>query len=398
MGLRSLKLAWKYIWYHKLKTAILIACIFLTAFLPIAIELMLNQFESKIVDRAEQTPLVVGPTGSRFDLTLRSLYFRLGSLENQALPTIPFGEAADIEKTGWANTIPIYSKFTTKGYPIVGTTLEYFRFRNLNVATGNNLIQIGDCVVGSALASELGLSADDKLLTDIESVISIASNPLKLRVRGVLAANNSPDDWAVFVDLKTAWIIDGIGHGHQNVEQVEEDKLLSRGEDKIVASAAVLPYTEITAANIDSFHFHGDNSDFPVTSIIAIPPDQKSETILIGRYRKSTTGEQLVVPGSVIRELMNLVFKVKRFFDANAILIAISTLLLLLLIVILSAKLREREMTTMFKIGASRSTVAMLQIGELGIIFVASSLLVASAVLILRQYAGALIQNMLIGS
>ena len=398
MVFRSLKLAWKYIWYHKLKTSILIACIFLTAFLPIAIELLLNQFESKLVDRAERTPLVIGPAGSRFDLTLRSLYFRLGSFENDAVPTIAFGEADAIEKTGWASAIPIYSKFTTKGHPIVGTTLEYFKFRNLEIESGNNLIQIGDCVIGAALAKELGVGPGDNLLTDIESVIAIASYPLKMHVRGVLTSNNSPDDLAVFVDLKTAWIIDGIGHGHQNVEEVDDEKLLSKGDDKIVASAAVLPFTEITASNIDSFHFHGDDSDFPVTSIIAIPPDQKSETILIGRYRNSTTGEQLVVPGSVIQELMNLVFKVKRFFDANAILIAFSTLLLLLLIVILSAKLREREMATMFKIGASRNTVVMLQVAELGIVFAISSVLVTIAVIVLNQYAGTLIQNVLIGN
>ena len=393
-----LRLAWKYIWYNKLKTTVLIACIFLTAFLPIAIELLLNQFESQIVARANATPLVVGPAGSRFDLTLRSLYFRLGSLENQALPTIPFSEVADIEGTGWADAIPVYSKFTTKGHPIVGTNLEYFKFRGLNVAAGDSLIQIGDCVVGAQLARELDLQQGDNLLTDIESVISIATYPLKMHVRGILSANNSPDDMAVFVDLKTAWIIDGIGHGHQNVEEVPDDRLLSKKDDQIVASAAVLPFTEITSANIDSFHFHGDNSDFPLTSIIAVPPDQKSKTILMGRYRNSKNGEQLVVPGSVIQELMNLVFKVKRFFDANAILIAISTILLLLLIVVLSLKLREREMATMFKIGASRNTVGLLQVAELGIVFLISGVLVTAALFTLNQYVGTLIQGMLVGS
>ena len=327
-----LKLAWKYILYNKFKSLILIACIFLTGLLPIAIEVLLSEFETGIAARARQTPLVIGARGSRFDLTLRSLYFQLGASENKSQESISYREVDSIESSGLAQAIPVYTKFTAGGYPVVGTNLDYFEFRNLEPVSGESLIQIGDCVVGSKIASELNLVPGDKLLTDIESVISIASYPLKMHVRGVLQTSNSADDWAVFVDLKTAWIIDGIGHGHQNVEEVDDEKLLSKSDDKIVASAAVLPFTEITDANISSFHFHGDNSEFPVTSVIAVPHDEKSETILIGRYRGGNSDQQLVIPNDVISDLMRLVFQVKRFFDANAILIAISTILLLLLL------------------------------------------------------------------
>ena len=391
------RLALKYIAYHKFKTMILIACIFLTAFLPIAIEVLLNEFETSIAARAQQTPLVVGAQGSRFDLTLRSLYFKLGESENTAQEFIALGEADAIESSGLAAAIPIHSKFTAAGRPVVGTSLDYFEFRKLEMAQGDGLIQIGDCVLGAKVAEELRLSPGDKLLTDIESVISIASYPLKMHVRGILNANHSADDWAVFVDLKTAWIIDGIGHGHQNVEEVEEEKLLTKSDDKIVASAAVLPYTEINEKNISSFHFHGDNSEFPVSAIIAIPPDEKSETILIGRYRKTADGQQLVVPGDVINDLMRLVFQVKRFFDANAILIAISTVLLLLLIFVLSFKLREREMQTMFKMGASRSAMTMLHVGELLIIVLVGAVLVAGASWWVSSRADDLVRLVLLG-
>ena len=392
-----LKLAFKYILYYRLKSLLLLACIFLTAFLPIAIEILLNSFEREIVARAEATPLVVGPQGSRFDLTLRSLYFRVANSEESELATMPFGEVASIQKTEWASAIPVYSKFTSKGFPVVGTSASYFKFRDLEIDAGNPLVQIGDCVVGAGVANQLGVSPGDRLLTDMENVISLAAYPLNMQVRGVLAPSGSPDDFSVFVDLKTAWIIDGIGHGHQNVEQVEEDKLLSKKDDKIVASAAVLPYTEITEANIASFHFHGDTVDFPISAIIAVPKDQKSKTLLIGRYRNASADQQLVQPRKVIGELMNLVFRVKRFFDANAILIAISTVILLSLIVMLSLKLREGEMNTMFKIGASGSMIFKLQLAELGLIFAAAVVLVIAAVCLLNAVAGNVVQSMLLG-
>ena len=124
--------------------------------------------------------------------------------------------------------------------------------------------------------------------------------------------------------LKTAWIIDGIGHGHQNVEDVDDEKLVVQSQKtRLLPVQQSCRTRRSLTRNIASFHFHGDNADFPISSIIAVPPDEKSETILMGRYRGNAAEQQLVVPNDVINDLMKLVFQVKRFFDANAILIAI---------------------------------------------------------------------------
>ena len=39
---------------------------------------------------------------------------------------------------------------------------------------------------------------------------------------GILAPTSTPDDEAVFVDIKTAWVISGIGHGHEDVVTAED--------------------------------------------------------------------------------------------------------------------------------------------------------------------------------
>ena len=47
-----------------------------------------------------------------------------------------------------------------------------------------------------------------------ESVFDLAGvYPLKMAVVGVLAPTHTPDDDAVFVDVKTAWVIAGLAHG-----------------------------------------------------------------------------------------------------------------------------------------------------------------------------------------
>ena len=177
----------------------------------------------------------------------------------------------------------------------------------------------------------------------------------------------------------------------------DEEMIISRDDDRIVASAAVLPYMEITDNNLDSFHFHGDADQFPITAIIAVAEDVKWETILQGQYDVAKSGLQFVRPTNVILELMDMIFRVKLFFDANAVLIALSTVLLMILVVLLSLKLRQREMQTMFKIGCSRGTIAMLQFWEMFLIFGMAILLLIFAVWGIWLISGDLVQSLILG-
>ena len=88
-----------------------------------------------------------------------------------------------------------------RGFPIVGTTLDYFAFRQLQIRHGTTLIRLGDCVLGAGVARKLGLEPGDRLLSDPENVFDIAgAYPLNMRVVGVLDDSHAPDDNAVFVD------------------------------------------------------------------------------------------------------------------------------------------------------------------------------------------------------
>ena len=71
----SFFLAWKYVSFHRGKTSILIACITLIAFLPLALEVLLNESEQQLLSRAQSTPLLIGAKGSALDLVMNSLYF-----------------------------------------------------------------------------------------------------------------------------------------------------------------------------------------------------------------------------------------------------------------------------------------------------------------------------------
>jgi len=351
-----LSLACRYVLFHWGRSALLVGCLTIIAYLPLAVSWLTETFQSELSSRASSTPLLVGKKGSRFDLTMNALYF-----EGRSIEAIPYKEWERVEETGLARAVPLTIKHWSRGAPIVGTTLDYFDFRRLKIAEGSLIGRLGDCVVGANVARRLGLKPGDGLLSDPDNVFDIASSyPLKMRVAGILERSFTADDDAVFVDVKTAWVIDGIGHGHDDVTKADPSLLLEKGDKKVVASAAITSYTEITDDNINTFHFHGDPTQFPLTAIIAIPRDEKSGTLLAGKYLSPGETMQILRPINVVEELLGMIFRVKRFFDLQSGFLAVTTVLLFGLVMTLSARLRAREMETLFKIGCARGTIAMM--------------------------------------
>lgn len=388
-----LRLTLRYLVYNKLKTITLILCVSLSLLLPVLLQFGVTQFEQELLARARTTPLIAGAKGSRFDLALESMYFSQAELE-----PITMQEVETIQETGYALPIPLALHFTAQGSPIVGTTLDYFEFRKLTIAEGAGLKRLGDCVVGANVAENLQLTPGDRLMSDPLNVFDLSGNyPLKMQVVGVLEKSGSPDDDAVFVDLKTEWIIAGIGHGHQTINaETNKNLLLNQDAQKTVANAAIPQFNEVTEENLASFHFHGQTTTFPISSIIVLPFDEKSEVILLGMYDIEKSVLQLIRPIDIVNELLEMVFRVKQLFDMNSLLVSISTGLLLTLVFLLSLRLRKRERQTMFQLGCSRSTIWKLQLTEVIFILGASLAIVFSIAVVFQIYASQIMRLLFI--
>ena len=379
----SLYIAWRYIGFYWGRSATLVSCITLIALLPLALELILHESERQLIARAEATPLIVGAKGSALDLVMNSLYF-----SNEIPETITMGALNRISETGLAAPIPLYVRFHARGFPIVGTTLDYFDFRGLEIGEGHHFGVLGECVIGATVAQTLGLEPGDHLLSSPETVFDLAGiYPLKMKVSGVLRHTHSADDLAVLVDVKTAWIIQGLGHGHEDLTRTRDTSvILERNEGNVTANAKLKQYTEITSANLDSFHVHGDLSGFPVTSVIALPHDERSGTILRGRFLDRDDTLQIIRPAGVIDTLMANIFRIRNVLDAVIFTVGTATLLALVLVFALSLRLRQREIETIFKIGCSRATTLRLLGAEILIILSISAGLCAGLLAIVAHY------------
>ncbi|MFN3201456.1 MAG: ABC transporter permease [Bradymonadia bacterium] len=346
--IRALPLALRYLWAHPLGALIRVACVAITLALPLVVHVLVDHYAHLLTARAEVTPLVLGAPGSRHDLIMTTLYFR-----PTPVPPITQGAAMQIQETDRGLVIPLHTRFTARGWPVVGTTPDYFSFRALKPAQGRLPLIIGEAVVGARVAEDLKLAPGGTVISDQKSLYNLAATyPLKMKVVGVLPPTGSADDEAVFVDVKTAWIIEGLAHGHQDVSDEA-----APGETNVKANPGLVEFQEVTPENMHTFHMHGDPEGFPLTAALVVPHSPRDRTVLTAQVNADTEGPQLVAPAAVIEEILAVVFKVKRFLDLHGLVVAISTALLLALVVVLGLRLRRPEMQTLKLMGASRGVI-----------------------------------------
>ena len=381
----TLYLAWRYLTFHRFKTVILVTSIALILYLPVGLRVLVEQSSQQLTARAEVTPLILGARGSPLELVLNTLYFRADYPEPLA-----YAEVERVEDSGRARAIPMYVRFHAQGQPIVGTSLDYFDFRGLEVATGRQMALLGECVLGSRAAAALSVGPGESVVSSPESVFDLTGvYPLKMKVAGVLAFSDGPDDDAVFVDLKTAWVIQGLVHGHADLSRPESSGgVLSRQGSRVIANASVIQHNEITEENIDSFHFHGDLSGYPITAVIAVPPDAKSSALLQGRYQSDAEASQIARPATVMNELLDTVLTIQRFVVAGAVIVGVATLASAALVFLLSLRLRRRERETLFKIGGSRLAVGAVMASEI-VLVLTSGIAAAGLLTVLTSRFGA---------
>lgn len=366
-------LAWQYIRHHPSTTVVLIVAITLICFLPAALQVIANNAEEHLRGRADSTPLVVGPKGSALELTLSSVYF------DQPLPEVlRMSEVDRLAEQNLGLAIPLHGRFEARGFPIIGTTAKYASFRELRLSQGRMSNMLGECVVGASVAEKLDLSLGAKIPVDTSTAFVLKDAPLRLHVVGILASTETPDDEAILVDLETTWVIEGLGHGHASGAQH--------------GSADAILYTDITNENVNSFHFHGNRDQFPITAIIVVPSSKKDETLLLGQYLSLESTTQITRPPEVINALLEKIFMIRSYMISTVAAVSLVTVSTLILVIVLSIRLRQNELTTMFKIGCSRYAIVSIIGCQMVIILCVSFLCASALTFITDMYGGQLVR------
>lgn len=365
-------LAARYVLRHRFQSALLAGALGLVFALPLCLRVLIEHAQRELRARAAATPQIIGTRGSALDLMMTALYFK-----RESLTPLPFGVLSELRNNPDAAAIPLHVRFAAQDAPIVGTELDYFAFRGLKLASGKTLARLGDCVIGANLAQKRGLQPGGHVFSTPELAFDMAGvYPLKMRVTGVLTPNGTPDDDAIFVDLKTAWLIEGRSHGHDDLKK-DQSVVLKQEEHNVVGNAAVRMFNEVTDTNIASFHFHGDLSTYPISAVIVLPKDAKAEALLAGQFARSKD-KQLIRPRDEMEALLAQLVRLEGFAATALLLTATAALFVTALVFALSFRLRLREFKTLEDVGVSRRsliTVKVLEITFIGLAAVVIGLL-----------------------
>lgn len=387
----SLYLAWRYLRHHRAKTLLLVLSLSVFLGLPLVMRAMSAVIQQSLMARAESTPLLLGKKGSSLDLVVEALYFQAKGIE-----ALTAADADEVDDTGLAQAIPMRTGLLAQQFPVVGTSLDYFAFRDLQTANGRTLATLGECVVGADVAATLSLQPGDAILTSPSSLFDLAGvYPLRLHVVGTLHPSYGPDDRAVFVDVKTAWVAEGLGHGHQDLATASGDVLLKRKDGTATANAKLVQYNEITDENADSFHFHGDPASYPLSSVIVVPNDDKAGVLLRGRF-VNDPARQLLRPAQVVEGLNTQIFRFERVLQIIVWTVGLATALMFILVMVLSWRLRADELRTMTRLGCSRWKAVQIMGAEVFLMVGTSVALAAFLGFVMAHYGETWLQNLVL--
>ena len=350
------------------RSLLLFACVFVITALPLVSRSVAASFERSMLSRASTVPLLVGAAGSRFDLSLAALHWRVSDIA-----TIELGVVEEIASEPGVVALPVHARYSARGETIAAVPFEYFGFRGLALREGRLVAQLGDAVLGAKAARKLRLAPGDELPSDQRRSYDITAPPsVVLTIVGVLAETGTPDDDAVFVDLKTAWLLEGISHGHQDASAITDpEKVIGRSDERVALSGAVVEHQRVDGGNADSFHLHGDRQDLPITAVLVIPSTDKSAALVRTRIN-ADAARQAISPTDVAEELVGSVLRVRALVDTISLVVGVAMLGLLALVGMLTLRARSDEIRTLRDVGASNGQIAALFLVEfVGICLVA---------------------------
>ena len=161
-----ISLALKRILHNRILSIISILAIALSFIVFLLLHSALDAYADRLTDRTKGEILVAGRPGANVDLIMDALYFRQGNHS--------FIKMSDLDSIkDKAKTVAVFNVYSLKGSPLIGTELEYFEIRDLSLQSGHLFTQMGECILGSKVAMNLGLKINDKIISKMDTIFDI---------------------------------------------------------------------------------------------------------------------------------------------------------------------------------------------------------------------------------
>lgn len=371
------QLAWKSLKNRKTTVILTVLTIAISVMLLIGVERIRTQAKTSFANTISNTDLIVGARSGQVNLLLYSV-FRIGNATNN-IDWKSYQEISDQKSVKWS--IPISLGDSHKGFRVMGTNQDYFRFyqygkkQPLAFKEGKLFSHLFDVVLGADVANKLNYQLGDKLVIahGISDQSFTRHDNLPFTVTGILAPTGTPVDKTLHVSLGA---IEAIHVGWESGAHLGN-----------TPGAEILEQHQFEPKAITAFML-GLNS--------------KIQTFALQRYINDYSKEPLsaILPGIALHELWGMMSMAEQALLAVSVFVVIAGLMGMLTSLLTSLQERRREMAILRSMGAQPKHIFALLVSEavvittFGIIVGLLGLYLSLSVLqpIIQQYYGIAIE------
>ncbi|MDR1677366.1 MAG: ABC transporter permease [Deltaproteobacteria bacterium] len=199
-------LALKSAWNRRLTLFLIVLSVSLSTVLLVGLERVRGQVKTAFVQAISGTDLVIGARGSQIQLILYAVFHLGGATNNMGWDSAQNIEAR--KEVAW--TIPLSMGDSHRGYPVVATNenfFKYFRYRRdkaLTLSAGRPFAEVFEVVLGSEVAGKLGYKLKQNIvLRHGMGQMAPEHGDKPFTVVGVLAPTGSPVDRSLYINLES---------------------------------------------------------------------------------------------------------------------------------------------------------------------------------------------------
>ncbi|MGR6860541.1 ABC transporter permease [Aliivibrio salmonicida] len=371
------QLAWKSLKNRKTTVILTVVTIAISVMLLMGVERIRTQAKTSFANTISNTDLIVGARSGQVNLLLYSV-FRIGNATNN-IDWKSYQEISNQRSVKWS--IPISLGDSHKGFRVMGTNQDYFRFyqygkkQPLAFKEGKPFTQLFDVVLGSDVATKLNYQLGEQLVIahGISDKSFTRHDKLPFTVTGILNPTGTPVDKTLHVSLGAIEAIHVGWESGAHLGNTPDAKILEQHQFKP---------KEITAFML------GLNS--------------KIQTFGLQRYINNYNKEPLsaILPGIALHELWGMMSMAEQALLAVSVFVVIAGLMGMLTSLLTSLQERRREMAILRSMGAQPRHIFTLLVSEavvitsFGIIVGLIGLYLSLAILqpIIQQYYGIAIE------
>lgn len=245
-----------------------------SVFVLLAVEHIRHQAKDNFSNTVSGVDLIVGARTGNINLLLYSV-FRIGSPTNN-IRWQTYENITSNKLVKWA--IPISLGDSHKGYPVLGTTQDYFEYfsygkkNRLEFDQGHQFDQLFDVVLGAEVANKLGYSLGDKvaLAHGIATTSFSMHDDRPFTVVGILAATGTPVDQTLHVSLKG---IEAIHIDWQHGVKVANTELTQSDLEKVdLQPKSITAFMLGLSSKMATFQVQRSINEYASEPVVAILP------------------------------------------------------------------------------------------------------------------------------